>query len=98
MTERDEIEQQIREALATATSAILLSNQLFSPEGLFNQLATTQSERQVVVESALFKQAQQRLMVLRKIEAAEFARVVEHAQAGAPAEGLVLKLERAAIP
>jgi hypothetical protein len=98
MTERDEIEQQIREALATATSAILLSNQLFSPEGLFNQLATTQAGRQVVVESALFKQAQQRMMELRKIEAAEFARVVEQAQTGAPAEGFLLKLERAAIP
>jgi hypothetical protein len=94
MTEREQIEEQIREALATEGSAILLSNRLFSPEGLFNRLAPTQAERERVVQSSLFKQAQERLIELRKREIAEFERAVEQAQAAMPGDGLLLKLER----
>ena len=51
MIERDNIEKQIREQLTTETSGILLSNKLFSPDGLFNQLAHTEDERRIVSQS-----------------------------------------------
>ena len=72
MTKRERLEQQIREVLATETHAIPLSNKLFRPGGLFNELATTEDERRIVVQSPLFKQAQRRFMELQQKEAAEF--------------------------
>ena len=47
MTDREQVEEQIRALLATETSGINLSNRLFSPDGLFNQLARTADERQL---------------------------------------------------
>src|SRR5262249_54366965 len=95
MTEQEQIEQQIREVLATETQAIPLSNKLFRPDGLFARLGKTEAERRTVVQSSLFKQAQRRLTELQQLEAAEFARVVEQTRAGTPDEGYLLKLERA---
>src|SRR5262249_54621861 len=95
MTEREQIEQQIRDVLAAETHAISLSHKLFSPDGLFSRLATTQEERRVVAQSALFKEAMQRLTELQKKEAAEFASVVEQAESVVPGEGYRFKLERA---
>jgi hypothetical protein len=66
MTKREHVEQQIREVLATEGQAIPLSNKLFRPDGLFNELANTEEERRVVTRSALFKQAQKRLMELQQ--------------------------------
>jgi hypothetical protein len=93
MTEREQIEQQIRDVLATETQAIHLSNKLFQPDGLFNRLAKTEEERRLVAQSPLFKQAQARLTVLHKKEMAEFARVVEAAQATLPGDNYLFKLE-----
>ena len=66
MTERERVEQQIREVLATVTHAGPLSNQLFRPDGLFSQLARTEEERRAVAQSPLFRQAQRRLGTLTK--------------------------------
>ncbi|MBI1918269.1 MAG: hypothetical protein HYS12_26555 [Planctomycetes bacterium] len=93
MTEREQLEDQIRQALANETSAILLSNKLFTPDGLFYRLATTEEERRVVAQSPLFRQALDRLAELRRTEVAEFVRVVQQAQAGAPGVSL-FKVER----
>ncbi len=98
MTEKQRIEAQIRQVIAAEASAILLSDKLFSPGGLFNQLARTEEERRVVVQSSLFKEAQERLATLRRHEAAEFVRIVEKAQAAVPDGDFLLKLGRAARP
>ena len=93
MTERERTETEIREALATETSAIRLSNRLFSPEGLFNQIAPTAEARRAVTQSSLFREAQQRLAELRQREGAEFARAVDQAQIGLPAGEYLLRVE-----
>jgi hypothetical protein len=93
MTESERLEQQILEVVAAETHAISLSNKLFSPGGLFNQLARTEEERRAVAQSALFRRAQRRLTELQQREAAEFARAVPPAQAVMPDPGYLLKLE-----
>jgi hypothetical protein len=98
MTERERIEEQIRELLANESRAIFLSDKLFRPEGLFSQLAETEEERRSVVQSPLFKQAQKRLLVLQHQEAAEFKRVVEQAQGALPETGYLFKLVPTATP
>ena len=76
MSDREQIEEQIQEALAAETSAILLSNKLFSPDGLFARLADTEEERRIVARSPLFREALKRLSELQKTEFAEFTRTV----------------------
>jgi hypothetical protein len=93
MTEREQIEEQIREVLAGEPRAIPLSNILFQPDGLFSRLAHTEAERRVVAQSLLFQQAQKRLSELQRQEAAAFGRVVQQAQAARPDGGLWLHLE-----
>jgi hypothetical protein len=95
MTEREQVEQQIRDVLASETHAIPLSNKLFRPDGLFNRLANTEEERRAVAQSELFKQALRRLTELQKKEAAEFARAVQQAEAVTPEGGYFFKLESA---
>jgi hypothetical protein len=95
MTEHEQVEQQIRDVLAAETHAIPLSNKLFSPDGLFNRLATTEEARRVVAQSDLFKEAMRRLTELQKKESAEFARAVQQAEAVVPGEGYLFKIERA---
>jgi hypothetical protein len=94
MTERDRIEEQIREVLAKETQAIALSNKLFTPEGLFSRLAATEEERRAVSQSPLFRQAQGRLLELQKKEAAEFGRAVQQVRSPIPDGSYWLKLER----
>ena len=95
MTQRERIEQQIREVLATEHEAIKLSNRLFQPDGLFNQLATTEEERRTIAASPLFREAQRRLSELQKREAAEFAEAVRQTQTALPSGDYLLKWERA---
>ena len=95
MTHREQIEQLIREVLATEHQAIKLSNRLFQPDGLFNQLATTEGERRVIAASPLFREAQRWLSELQKREAAEFAEAVRRTQAVLPPGVYLLKWERA---
>jgi hypothetical protein len=95
MTELERIEEQIREVLATETQAIPLSDKLFSPNGLFNQVAKIGTDRRAVAHSPLFKQAQARFRELQQQEAAAFARAVQSAQAAMPAGDYLVKMERA---
>lgn len=94
MDQREQIEQQIREILATENRAIPLSNKLFQPDGLFSQLAKTEAERRLVAHSPLFKQAQQRLTELQREEAADFSKAVQVAQSNLTQPGYVFKLEQ----
>jgi len=95
MTAREQVEAQIREALASETSAAALSDKLFSPAGLFNALAPTEPERRAVVRTDLFRQAQARFRELQQAEAAAFARAVEQADATFPHDGHRIKVEHA---
>jgi hypothetical protein len=92
MSERERVEQAIREALATATSAIELSDKLFRPDGLFAQLASTEEERRALAGSPLFADAQRRLSELQRREGAEFSRAVAQARPLIPETALVLQL------
>ena len=94
MTEKERVEERIGEILATETQVISLSDKLFRPDGLFNQLAGTENERRIVAQSPLFRQAQRRLTELQQREAAEFARAVAPAQAAVTEGSFLLKLER----
>jgi hypothetical protein len=93
MTECERIEQEIREVLDNESQAIPLSNKLFSPDGLFSRLASTEEERRVLVRTPLFKQAQRRFMALQRAEAEAFAKIAEQVQALMPQGGYRLKLE-----
>jgi hypothetical protein len=93
MTEQERIETEIRKVLATESSAIRLSNKLFSPEGLFNQVARTAEDRRAVIQTSLFREAQKKLAELREREAAEFARAVDEAQVALPAGEYRLRVE-----
>jgi hypothetical protein len=93
MTEKERIEAAIREVLTTGISAILVSNQLFRPGGLFSQLAATVEDRREVSRSPLFEEAQRRLAELRHVEVVEFERTVEQAQATMPSREFLLRVE-----
>ena len=94
MTEREQIEDQIREVLASETQAIPLSDKLFGPEGLFGRLAGTEEERRAVAQSPLFRQAQRRLTDLQRKEAAEFSQVAQQVHVPTTEGAYWLKLER----
>jgi len=88
-----DVERQIRELLASETSAIVLSNKLFTPDGLFSFLASTRAEREILVRSPLFKQAQQRVRELQYKEAEEFERIVSAMPSSAFENGYGIKVE-----
>lgn len=73
---RQNVEQQIRQLLAAESDSISLSNQLFGPNGLFGNLATSKAERRAVAQSSLFREAQRRLSELRRDDAREFSQLV----------------------
>ena len=93
MTDRERVEQEIREVLESESHAIPLSNKLFSPGGLFSHLASTEEERRVLVRTPLFRQAQRRFLALQRAEAELFAKIAEQAKAVMPQGGYLLKLE-----
>src|SRR5688500_13892282 len=98
MSERQHIEEQIRQVLATEEDAIALSNKLFAPGGLFAILGPTEESRREIVQTKLFKEAQQRLSELQRREAARFAEVVEEAKKRMVGKEFLLKLEPSETP
>jgi hypothetical protein len=66
---REEAERRIRELLATEMSAVTLSNKLFTPNGLFNQIAHNEQERREVTKTDLWRDAQARMRELEICEA-----------------------------
>ena len=70
---REQVEQKIREVLATETSAVRLSNTLFTPTGLFSHLATDDAERATLVDSPLFREALERFLDLQEQEAEDIS-------------------------
>lgn len=74
MPARDQTEAEIRRLLATETSAIRLSNALFTPGGLFSKLYSTPDEKKALVDSPLFDEANRRLSELQLREAGNLKR------------------------
>ena len=66
--DRDQVESQIRHVLATESSAVRLSNALFTPGGLFSRLYSSPAEKKAVVDSPLFDEANRKLSELQHIE------------------------------
>lgn len=93
MTDRERIEAQIRQIITAEGSAATLSEKLFSPTGLFNTLAPSEAERQTIVRSQLFRDAQARFRQLQISEVAAFTRAVEEAGGAFPSAGHRMKLE-----
>lgn len=60
MSDRERVEQAIREALASEAGAIELSKTLFHPDGLFARLAATEQKRRALAKAPLFAVAQAR--------------------------------------
>lgn len=74
MTDREQIEADIRTLLATETRATVLSNKLFSPPyGLFCRLGPTEEERREIGRGELFRQAQRRVRELQYRDADRLA-------------------------
>jgi len=95
MTEREQVEQQIRDILAAEdATAISLSDRLFRPDGLFNQLAKTEAERRLIAQSPLFLEALDRLSDLQDQEAARFADAVRQVKGQLQQGDYQLKFER----
>lgn len=74
MTAREQTEVEIRQLLTTETSAIRLSNALFTPGGLFSKLYSTPDEKKAVINSPLFDEANRRLSELQLQEAGKLKR------------------------
>lgn len=68
MADRQQVEERIRRLIATETSPVLFSNLLFTPDGLFNQLAETEEERRALSQTPLFREALNRLWELEEME------------------------------
>jgi hypothetical protein len=96
MVQREHIEGQIREVLARETTAGAVSQQLFHPTGLFGRLASTEAERRMVAQSALFQEAQGRLSDLQRQEAEAFAQAMARSQPPIPKNSLLVQLLDAA--
>ena len=90
-----EIEQAILKVLAEETSAVGISNRLFTPDGLFSMLAATEEERRVLVRTPLFTQAQKRFRELQFKEAEEFRHALTDMQGTDLEKNYHVKIERA---
>jgi len=69
---REQIESAVRTVLAEENSALGISDNLFTPDGLFSRLAGNETERKAMVKSPLFQQAQKRFRELQFKEAEAF--------------------------
>src|SRR6478609_7275232 len=69
---RQQIEQEILKVLDEEQTAVGISGKLFTPDGLFSLLATSEEERRTLVQSELFKKSQKRFRELQFKEAEQF--------------------------
>ena len=69
MTDRERLEQEIRDLLTADLSSVEFSNRVFGQfHGLFPRLGPTEAERRVIVQSELWKQAQDHVRELERQE------------------------------
>ena len=99
MSEREEVEQQIRELLTADLDSVTLSNKLFQQgTGLFGILGKTEQERRELVRSDLFKMAQARLRELERRDLERFREVVKAVEQHRTPGSFLLQLEPAEQP
>ena len=72
---REAAERTIRSLFLAELSAAAFSNKLFTPDGLFNQIAHNEQERREVVKTELWRDAMVRLRELQYQDAATLADV-----------------------
>jgi hypothetical protein len=89
-----QIEQEILNVLAESTTAVGISDKLFTPDGLFSRLASTEEERRVMVQTPLFKHAQRRFRELQFKEAEEFQKTVNNLQGTGLTNNYRVSIER----
>ncbi len=75
-----QVEARILEVLGDETTAVGLSDRLFTADGLFSLLASNEDERRAMVRTPLFKQAQKRFRELQFKEAEQFGHAVANIQ------------------
>ena len=69
MSEREQIEGQIRDLLREELPSVVLSNRLFSPpNGLFCRIGPTETIRREIAQGELFRAAQNRIRELERQE------------------------------
>lgn len=99
MSEREEIERQIRDLLTADLDSVTLSNKLFQQEtGLFARLGQTEEQRREIVRSELWKLARARLRELEGRDLNRFREVIKAAEQHRAAVGDVSRQEPAEQP
>jgi hypothetical protein len=69
MTEREQIESQIRDLMREELPSVVMSNRLFSPpHGLFCRIGTSEAIRREIIQGELFRAAQDRITELERRE------------------------------
>jgi hypothetical protein len=92
---REEAASQIRKLLATEESALILSNRLFTPNGLFNQIAHSAEERREVIKTDLWRDAMARMRELESREAGALDESTKVLSQHLPYGRYQIRLERA---
>lgn len=96
MTEREQIEQQIRNLITADMDSTTFSNLLYQQgTGLFSRLGPTVEDRQAIIQTDLWKLAQQRLRELEARDVVRFREVVKKVEEYREPGSFVLKLEPA---
>jgi hypothetical protein len=94
MSDREQIEAEIRHLLATETRTTVLSNKLFQQgTGLFGRLWSTEEEKQAVIGSELFRTAMARVRELQYRDAAALSEAAKVLQERLPGTDLRLTLD-----
>ena len=93
MTDREQIEAEIRAVLLADLDAVTLSNRLYAQgTGLFVRLGDTPEERRRIVQSDLWKTAQARVRELERRDLERFREVVRKVEEHRPAGTFTLQL------
>jgi hypothetical protein len=92
---RQQIEQEILKVLDEEQTAVGISDKLFTPDGLFSLLATSEEERRTLVQSELFKKSQKRFRELQFKEAEQFQQATSNLQGTSLGNNYAVKIERA---
>jgi hypothetical protein len=80
--------------LTEENTAVGISDKLFTPDGLFSLLASTEEERRAMVQTPLFKRAQKRFRELQFKEAEEFRLATANMQGSELGKHYAVKVER----
>jgi len=86
----EEIENRIRALLQIKTTSQALSNALFGYGGLFGRLAKTEQERKALMNTPLFREAEERIMEIERAEIAAERRRIEETCPPAKVSGATL--------